>query len=259
MEISLASRALFSIGPVQITDSLLGAAIVSAALVLWGIWVARSFRLVPTRTQLALEMVASYLLTSLEGAFGSAKEGRKYFALMFTLLLYIAIANQFSLMPLIFEITYGGADVLRQPTSDFSGTIALAILVIGIAHVMAFTISPVHHLKNFFPLHKIFGARSAGDLMNGFIDLFIGVLNIIGEISKVISLSARLFGNIFAGNVMAAVIAGLIPFVLPLPFLAIGIFSGFVQAFVFMLLSMQFIAGTVEGARPPVTITTETA
>lgn len=254
MEISLAATTWFHIGPFPITDAILGAIIVSISLIAWGIWMARSFALVPTRSQLAMEMIGSYLLTSLEGAFGSAKEGRKYFAFLFTLLLYIAIANQFSLMPLVFEVTYGGLDVLRQPTSDFSGAIALSLITVGLAHVMALSISPIHHLKNFFPVHKIFGARSVQEFFFACIDFFIGILNIIGELAKVVSLSARLFGNMFAGNVMAAVIASLVPFVLPIPFIAISIFSGFVQAFVFMLLSMQFIAGTVEGARPPVSI-----
>ena len=257
MDITLASRTLFTIGPIHITDSLLGAFVVSLALMIVGIWVARSFAIVPTRTQLALESIANYLLESLEGAFGSKVEARKFFGLTFTLLLYIAIANQFSLLPLIFEITYNGFDVLRQPTSDLGGTIALALIVVVLSNVLAMGISPIQHLKNFFPIDKFFKVRSVADFFYACIDMFVGVLNIVGEFAKVVSLAARLFGNIFAGNVMAAVIASLVPFVLPLPFLAISIFSGLVQAFVFMLLSMQFIAGSISGARPPVTITQE--
>lgn len=257
MDISLAPRILFSLGPVQITDALLGAFVVSVALIIWGTWAARNFKLVPTRTQLALETVATYLLDSLESAFGSKVEARRYFALIFTLLLYIGVANQFTLLPFVFEITYNGADALRQPTSDLGGTFALSLIVVVLSHVVAIGISPIQHLKNFFPIHKFFAVRSVADFFYAVVDFFIGFLNIIGEFAKVVSLAARLFGNIFAGNVMAAVVAGLIPFVVPLPFIAISIFSGFIQAFVFMLLSMQFIAITVAGARPEVAIAQE--
>ena len=71
--------------------------------------------------------------------------------------------------------------------------------------------------------------------------------------AKVVSLSARLFGNIFAGNVMVAVVIGLsafTQFIVPLPFIVLSVFSGLIQAFVFMLLSIQFIALSIDGATP---------
>ncbi|MDQ5919617.1 MAG: F-type H+-transporting ATPase subunit a [Patescibacteria group bacterium] len=79
-----------------------------------------------------------------------------------------------------------------------------------------------------------------------------GLLDIIGELAKILSLSARLFGNIFAGDVMILVIVSLstyTQFFVPLPFLALSIFSGFVQAFVFSLLSIQFLSGTITSVK----------
>ncbi len=252
-EITLAARPLFHIGPVPITDAFFGAVLVSLTLIFFSIAAARKFSIIPTRIQALFEMIAEYLLEQLEGAFGSKTEARKFFPLVFTLLLFIVVANQFTLIPLIFEVTQGGLDVLRQPTSDLAGTIALSLMVIVIANILALRISPIGHLKNFFPIHKIFQARSIGELFNAGIDMFIGVLNIIGEFAKIVSLAARLFGNIFAGNVMVAVIASLAAFtqfIVPIPFIALSVFSGFIQAFVFMLLSMQFIAMSIEGAKP---------
>jgi F-type H+-transporting ATPase subunit a len=253
MDISLPARVLFSIGPLPITDAFLGAVLVSITLVLFSVLAVKRFSLVPTRLQFFLEMIAEYLLEQLEQAFGSKSEARKFFPLIMTLLLFIVIANQFTLIPLIFDITYNGVDVLRQPTSDLAGTIALSLLVVGLAHVLALRISPLRHLSNFFPIHKFFKVRSIGDFFYACVDMFIGFLNIIGELAKVVSLAARLFGNIFAGNVMVAVIASLFAFTLyifPIPFIMLSVFSGFIQAFVFMLLSMQFIAMTIDGAKP---------
>lgn len=251
-EISLPARALFNIGPIAITDSLLGALLVSITLAGFGVYFARRFDVIPTRMQVVLEWMASYLLVQLESAFGNKQEARSFFALIFTLLLFITIANQFMLIPLLFQITYEGAPVFRQPTADLGYTIALSLTVVALSHFLALRISPWNHLKNFFPIQAFLKVRSLGDLFYAFIELFIAFLNIIGEFAKVVSLAARLFGNIFAGNVMAAVIASLIPFIVPLPFLFLSVFSGLIHAFVFMLLSMQFIAMTIQGAKPQI-------
>lgn len=251
-EITLPAREIFSLGPIAVTDSLLGALLVSFTLAGFGIYFARKFDIVPTRMQVVLEWMASYLLTQLESAFGSKQEARSFFSLIFTLLLFITIANQFMLIPFIFQITYEGAPLFRQPTADLGYTISLSLMVIVISHILALRISPINHLKNFFPFHVFLKIRSVGDFFNALIELFIAFLNIIGEFARIVSLAARLFGNVFAGNVMAAVVASLIPFVIPLPFLFLGIFSGLIHAFVFMLLSMQFIAMTIQGARPQI-------
>jgi F-type H+-transporting ATPase subunit a len=89
------------------------------------------------------------------------------------------------------------------------------------------------------------------DFFTAFVEAFVGLLNIVGEMAKVVSLAARLFGNVFAGNVMVVVIIGLsafTQFLVPIPFLVLSIFSGLVQAFVFTLLSIQFIALSIDGA-----------
>ena len=91
--------------------------------------------------------------------------------------------------------------------------------------------------------------KSFADLPNVLLQLFLGVLNIIGELAKVISLSARLFGNIFAGEVMVGVIAGLsfyTMFFVPIPFIFLSIFSGIVQAFVFSYLSLSFMSDIIK-------------
>lgn len=252
LAISLPAQPLFLLGPIVITDAFFGAFVVSVALIAFSILAARKFSIIPTRIQVVFEWMAEYLLEQLESAFGTKHEARRYFALIFTLLLFVVVANQFTLLPLIFEITYNGADVLRQPTSDLAGTLSLSLIVVVVANVMAFGLSPLNHLKNFFPIHLLFKARSLNDVFMACIELFLGVLNIVGEFAKVISLAARLFGNIFAGNVMAAVIASLVPYVVPLPFLFLSIFSGFIQAFVFMALSLQFIALSIKGSRPQI-------
>ncbi len=259
MDISIPARAIFELGPFVVTDAVLGSLLASLFLVAFSVLVAMRFSVIPTRLQVGFEFITDYVMDLLVNAFGDRGRAESFFPLFVTLLLFLAVANQLTLVPFIFEITQsvadgGQVDLFRQPTSVLALPLALALMVVVIANVMALRISPIRHLSGFINVKGIVGARSVGELFNGFVDFFVGLLNIIGELAKIISLSARLFGNVFAGNVMVAVIASLSVFtvyIVPLPFIVLSTFSGFVQAFVFMLLSMQFIAMSIEGAMPP--------
>jgi F-type H+-transporting ATPase subunit a len=74
-------------------------------------------------------------------------------------------------------------------------------------------------------------------------------MDIVSELAKIISISARLFGNIIAGEIIAAVMIFLVPYFVPIPFFILSLFSGLIQAFVFALLSLQFISGSLESVR----------
>lgn len=255
MDISIPARVVFNIGPLAITDGLLGSVLASLILVGFSAIAASYFSLIPTKIQVAFEMVTDYVMDLLTNAFHDEARARRFFPFFITMLLFLTVANQLVLIPFIFEITQQAADgqtvdLFRQPTSDLALPLAYAIMVVFIANAMAFKISPLRYIGGFIAIGPILKARSIADLFNGFVGFFVGVLNIIGEVAKIISLSARLFGNIFAGGVMIAVIASLSVFtqyLVPLPFIVLSTFSGFVQAFVFMLLSIQFIALSIEG------------
>ena len=255
MDITIPARVIFNIGPLAITDGLLGSILASIFLVVFSAVAASRFSLIPTKVQVAFEMVTDYVMDLLVNAFHSEERARRFFPFFITMLLFLTVANQLVLVPFIFEITQQGVDgqavdLFRQPTSDLALPLAYALMVVFIANVMAFKISPIRYIGGFIAIGPILKARSIGDLFNGFVGFFVGILNIIGEFAKIISLSARLFGNIFAGGVMIAVIASLsvyTQYLVPLPFIVLSTFSGFVQAFVFMLLSIQFIALSIEG------------
>lgn len=119
--------------------------------------------------------------------------------------------------------------ILRAPSSDLNTTLALAI--ISLISFQAFGIAAIGFFKY------------AGKFINfkGPIDFFIGILELIGEVAKMISLSFRLFGNVFAGEVLLLVIAFLVPLIAPLPFFALEIFVGLIQAFIFAMLTVVFL------------------
>ncbi len=258
MDIIIPALTVINLGPIEITDGLLGAILSSVVLVVFSVAAAARFSLIPTKIQVAFEMMTDYVMGLLVNAFKDEQRARNFFPFFITILLFLAVANQLSLMPLVFEITTQIADgqkidLIRQPTSVYAMPLAFALMVVVSANALAFKISPIKHLGNFINIGPMLKARSIGAFFGSFIDLGVGLLNIIGEFAKIVSLSARLFGNVFAGNVMITVIGSLAVFtqyVVPLPFIVLSTFSGFVQAFVFMLLSVQFIAMSIEGAMP---------
>jgi F-type H+-transporting ATPase subunit a len=108
----------------------------------------------------------------------------------------------------------------------------------------------VEHLSKYFNLRTFF--RSArkldfGGMFQGFIEFFVGIIDIISEISRLLSLSFRLFGNIFAGSAVLAVFAFILPFVSDVVFIPLELFVAFVQALVFALLTLVYLEMATTG------------
>lgn len=251
LDISVPAPVIFHVGSIPVSNAVIAAFVGSGLLILGALVLRKGMGLIPTRGQALMEFIFEYIDTQLTQAFGSKERGRKFFPLVMTILLFIAIANQLSVFPLLFQIVVGDKSLLRLATSDLSQTLTLGLTVVLLSHVLALIMSPVKHVGNYIRIAPLLKVRSLGDLGNALIELFLGFMDIIGEFAKIISISCRLFGNLFAGDVMVAVIISLskfTEFIVPIPFLFLGIFSGFVQAFVFTLLSIQFMAGPVNAA-----------
>jgi F-type H+-transporting ATPase subunit a len=123
----------------------------------------------------------------------------------------------------------------RAPSTDLNFTLALALVVVGLTQYFGIrALGP-----GYFTKFVDFSGFKEG-IMNGVIALFVGVLELISEFAKIISLAFRLFGNIFAGEILLVVIAFLIPYVVSLPFYGLEVFVGFMQAFVFLMLALVF-------------------
>ncbi|MGD8466265.1 MAG: FoF1 ATP synthase subunit a [Anaerolineae bacterium] len=145
--------------------------------------------------------------------------------------------------------TYKLAPMLRAPSTDLNFTLALAIVSVLLTQYFGFQALGLGYFGKFIALPSILKAFRTqgvgcsgrlGLLGMGLIDLFIGIVELISEIGKVVSFSFRLFGNIFAGEVLLGVMAFLIPYIVSLPFYGLEIFVGLVQALVFMMLTVAF-------------------
>jgi F-type H+-transporting ATPase subunit a len=234
--IQLPGEHLFDLFGVPITNSTFTAYLVSIILIVVSFLATRRLPLVPVgRFQTFIEAVVELLLNLVEGVAGRQR-GRQFFPLVATIFLFILTANWMGLLPgfatVGLMVEHHGelmlVPFLRSANSDLNTTIGLAIVsVVAIQY---------------------FGIRYTG--LRAYIGKFIsfsspiafimGLLELIGEVSRVVSLSFRLFGNIFAGEVLLLVMSFLVPFVAVLPFYGLEIFVGAIQAFIFAMLTLVF-------------------
>lgn len=251
-EISLKPTTLFMIGPVAINGNILGAFLTSAIMIAIAIFLRRNISPVPGRIQMIFEMMVTFFLDQLIGALGSEKKARLIMPVIVTVFLFLLIANQLLLLPIIGNITLGKDYLILTPTAHYSLTIALAVFVLGGANLVAFLLSPLRYTGNFIKLGGFFRVKSWKELPMAAVNFFLGLMDIIGELAKFISTSTRLFGNLFSGGVVIAIISGLLfitQFVVPVPFVVLGILSGFVQAFVFSMLMLLFVSQTMNNVK----------
>ncbi|MBW1980866.1 MAG: F0F1 ATP synthase subunit A [Deltaproteobacteria bacterium] len=183
----------------------------------------RRIELVPRGGQNFFEVVVSGIEEFMVSVTG--EEGRYLFPLIGTLAFFILISNYMGMVPGMFA-----------PTSNLNTTLACAIIVVFYTHVIGIKFHGAKYIKHFL-----------GPIL--FIAPLIFIIEIIGHLARVLSLSIRLFGNIFGEELVLAILmflAGL--YLAPLPIMFLGLFTGGVQAFIFCLLSMMYFAGAIEEA-----------
>ena len=233
IHISLAAEEIFHIGGFAVTNSLLLSTLTLLLLSGVAFFSRGKLALIPGKIQNLAEYITEALLGLMDSVLGERRLSEKYFPLVATIFIFIRSANWLGLLPGIGSIVGRGhetAPLLRSPASDLNFTLALALIaVFGVNLFGVLAIGFISHMKKFI------------DFRNP-ITFFIGILEFISEIAKIISFSFRLFGNVFAGEVLLTIIAFLVPYIIPLPFLFLEIFVGFIQAFVFAMLSLVFIA-----------------
>ena len=245
-EINIPADTLWQIGPVNISNSVFTMWVVMAVLIVVAYFIRRNSGIRPSKPQVLFESILTYMLDKTTQAFGSEEKARKYFPLLFTIFIFLLIANQLTLVPFVDSLMAGDVHLFRLPASHYSLPIVFALLCLFIAHAVAIAQSPLRYIGNYFKFHLFFKIKSIKDLGMVFIEFFLGLMDIIGEFAKLISVATRLFGNLFAGGVIASIISGLsiyTAFIIPMPFVLLGILSGVVQAFVFTILLTIYMGG----------------
>ena len=245
---------VFTINGYPLANSTLMAFLVVLIVILTAFLLKKSTSGVPKKFQNFVEFVYEALSGLIFSVTGNRTLTEKVFPLVGALFIFIFFSNYSSLLPGLNEITYNGVALFRPATSDFNTTFALAlsmILLIQFNTLRAEGI--VKYLGRYIKIKEIYhGFRKgiAGGLF-AIVDFCIGVLDIVGEIAKVISLSLRLFGNMYAGIVLSAVIMSGVAFIVPAVWMAMGFLSAMVQTLVFALLITAYYSLSVPSGEPP--------
>lgn len=233
-EISLAAEELFKIGDFAVTNSLFLTAIVSIGLIAVSLVARRKINIIPGKFQSAVEIGTDWLMGTMESVLGSAKKAEQYFPLIATIFLFIWLSNLSGILPgvgsFVFESGHGEVPLFRSPAADLNFTIAFAAISVIMTNIIGMAAVGV-----FSHIGKFINFRNP-------IKFFIGILELISEVAKIVSLSFRLFGNVFAGEVLLIIVSFLMPYFIPLPFLMLELFVGLIQAFVFAMLTLVSIA-----------------
>ncbi|MBI2048798.1 MAG: F0F1 ATP synthase subunit A [Parcubacteria group bacterium] len=237
-EISIAAEAVFSIFGFPVTNTLLMGWFVLLALGGAAFFFLRRPKLIPSGVQNIFEFTVEAVLGLLESSFGSREKAERYFPFIATIFLFILVSNWFGIFPFLGAISVfhfvdgheASIPLFRSSASDINFTLALAVLSV--------------FATQFFGIAAIGFFKYAGRFISfrNPVAFFVGALEIVSEIAKIISFSFRLFGNIFAGEILLLIIGFLAPYGAPVPFLMLEIFVGLVQALVFAMLTTVFVS-----------------
>lgn len=237
MEISLAAEKIGYLGSFPLTNSVLTSWIGVAIIILVIIVGSRFLKPVPrNRLQNFVEWIVESFYNLVQGVTENRQMTQYFLPLIATFFLFIVANNWLGILPGIgsigFHELHEGKDVFvplfRSANADLNTTLALAIM-----SVVATQIIGMKEIGFFRYWKKFFNFKNP-------IMFAIGLLELVSEFSKMISFSFRLFGNIFAGEVLLVVITALVPYIAPLPFYGLELFVGFIQALVFAMLSLVF-------------------
>lgn len=237
MNISLAAEPIFHIGGFPVTNTLLASWFAMAILILLSRALSRRIREKPKGIQNVVEAVVDQMLKLMDSVTGDRQQSRKFFPIVATIFFFVMTANWLGLLPGFGTVgikeVHDGKNIilpfLRSTNSDLNMTLALAVISVIATQVFGIMlIGATKFAKRYFNFGK-------NPIMTG-----VGFLELFGEVAKLVSFSFRLFGNVFAGEVLLVVIATLVPFVAPLPFYFLELFVGFIQAFVFAILTLVF-------------------
>ncbi len=242
---TLASETVAHLGMFEIRNTLIMSWIAVAFFIAFALAVrATGYKKVPGRFQAFVEMIIGGLFDFFDSIVQDKRQTRLFFPLVATILLFLVAANWMGIFPGVGSITIAGMHnghpmdipIFRSMNADVNMTLAVATVAMICVQIFGMI-----ELGMGSYIGKFLVAPWKTKGVEGPINTFVGLLEILGEFSRTISFTFRLFGNIFAGEVLLVVISYLVPYGAPIPFLGLEIFVGFVQGLVFALLILVFL------------------
>lgn len=200
------------------------------------------------------EAILEFLLDFMDRVTRNRQKSVRFLPIVGALFFFILVSNWIGLLPGIgsigiWQIHHGALELIpifRPANTDLNMTLAMAIFVVVFSHIFGvITIGFLKYANKFIKLGDIYKAVKSGSptgILVAIIEFFVGLIEIFSEVAKMASLSLRLFGNVFAGEVLLTVLASLIAYFVPLPFIALELLVGVIQATVFSMLALVYLS-----------------
>ena len=255
-ENTLFAEPIFTIGNFTVTNSLINSWIVLLVVIIFAFSLKGKIKKIPGKLQNGLEMIMEWFLSIFDDVTGSRKKSLQFLPFILTFFFFILLNNWLGLLPGVGSIgkvvSEHGENVfipfLRGATADLNTTLALATVGLVVVHICGnISVGTWHYLNKFINLKAFLEIpkkviKNPAILLINPIKAFVGIVELIGEVAKIASLSFRLFGNIFAGEVLLAAMSAICAFLLPLPFMALEIIVGLIQALIFSVLILIYMS-----------------
>ncbi|KKS41182.1 ATP synthase F0 subunit A [Candidatus Kuenenbacteria bacterium RIFCSPHIGHO2_12_FULL_42_14] len=260
MYLSLAAEPVFHIAGLPVTNSIINTWIAVLAFVFFAAAIKiKGIALVPRGVQNFSEYLIETIFGYIDGVTHNRRKSEKFLPIIATIFIFILVLNWMGQLPGtgsigLWEVKAGERRLvpfLRPGTSDLNTTLALAVFAVAATHIFGMaTVGIFKHLNKFFNFGGLIRAVKTFNplkIFTAMINFFIGLIEIFSEIAKTVSLSLRLFGNVFAGEVLLTVMASLIAYLVPIPFMFLELLVGIVQATIFAMLTLVFMEVATHG------------
>jgi len=258
----LPSEPMFHIGEFKVTNTLISSWVTILLLFLLFFFATRNMKMIPGRLQSFAEVVVDGIYNTIEGVSGP-KHVRTFFPIVTTIFLYVVTNALLALVPIwgtwgpIEQISDGHHSAivivpfLRAANTDVNLTLSIALVSFVFIEYLGFSkIGPLKYVDSFFQfsaLGKAFKDLFKGNvkpflsgLAFGFINIYVGLLEILSHFIRIVSFTFRLFGNMTAGEILLGVMTFLVAFIAPVPFYGLETLVGFLQAMIFAGLTLVF-------------------
>lgn len=234
IHVVLKAEELWNVGGFPITNSLVMTWITIALIVALAAALRAKLSLIPGKIQAGVEWMFEGVIGYMTEVLEDEKMARRFFPLIMTIFLFVLVANELAFLPGVgtvgFDNGHGGiTPLLRAPAADLNMTLALAVI-----SFLTIEITGLRQLGFFSYASKYINFTSP-------VNFAVGLIELVSNLGRLISFSFRLFGNVFAGEVMLVVVAFFVPYLLPVPLMGFEVFVGFIQAVVFAMLTLFFI------------------
>ena len=248
----LPSEAMFTIGGFKITNTLISSWITMLLLIIFFALATRKMKVLPGKLQSLAEVVVGGLYDTIQGVVGE-KHTRTFFPIVSTIFLYVVTNALLALIPL--WGTWGPVEheagetiivpFLRAANTDVNLTLSIALVSFCFIEYLGFSrIGALHYVDSFFQFSEIgksIKQKKWGSAIGfGFINIYVGLLEVLSHLIRIVSFTFRLFGNMTAGEILLGVMTFLVAFIVPVVFYGLEVLVGFLQAMIFAGLTLVF-------------------